>query len=308
MSAAAGAGRTRPAATGARTGAPGSALLAATDPVRLRHQQARAFPPPAGGARGWRDRALPMRWPAARYRYRCRCRCRGAVPIPFVRDAGGAVPPSLPIKLVFLSPPALPALRTGGAAAAARTMGPRLPAAGTGPGTAVGTPAAGTSASSVRSRTGAGGRARGPCRGRVPSEHHQRSHRYRRSRGLASRRDGAPGGGWFTPRSLARAGGEAGFSGHSPAAPGAARACSPSQGSGLTGLLCPPACFTCKLLPGDWLAGQRRGIAPPAAPARAGRACGWRWVQGRGAYWDSGGPEHTKDPQGGRRCSRCPGL
>lgn len=41
--------------------------------------------------------------------------------------------PSLPIKLVFLSPPALPAPLTGGAAAAAaRTMGPRVPAPGTG--------------------------------------------------------------------------------------------------------------------------------------------------------------------------------
>lgn len=52
------------------------------------------------------------------------------------------MPPSLPIKLVFLSPPALLAPLTGGAAAAvARTMGPQLRAASP----AVGTPTAGTS-------------------------------------------------------------------------------------------------------------------------------------------------------------------
>lgn len=202
-----------------------------------------------------------MRWSAARYW------CGGAVPVRFVRDAGGAVPPSLPIKLVFLSPPALPAPRTGGAAAV-RTMGPRLPAAGTRPGTAVGTPAAGTSTSPVPSRTGVEGRARGARCGRVPSNHH----RYRRSRGLASRTDGAPGGGGVHIAVLpGQAGGEAGSPSPSPAAPGAAWACSQLQGAGPAGLLHPPACFTCKLLFGDWLAGQHWGIVSSAAPARAGR-------------------------------------
>lgn len=202
MPAAAGAGRTRPAATtGARTAAPGFALIAATGPARLRHQQAGAFALPASGARGRRGYALKMPRPAA-WSWscscsRCRSRCGGGVPVPFVRDAGGAVAPSLPIKLVFLSPPALPAPLTGGAAAAAaRTMGPRVPAVGT----AVRAPATGTRTSPVLSNT--------PTEGpgeRCSSEHYRRSHRYRRSRGLVGRRDeprpGAERGGVRRPLS-----------------------------------------------------------------------------------------------------------
>lgn len=130
MPAAAGAGRTRPAATGAPTGprarlCPGPAR--STGPAR----SSAAAPPPGRAPLAARRRGSGPAPSRSGARCRCRYRCCGAVP--FVRDAGGAVPPSLPIKVVFLSPPALPALRTGGAAAAAaRTMGPRLPAARTG--------------------------------------------------------------------------------------------------------------------------------------------------------------------------------
>lgn len=223
------------------------------------------------------------------------------------------MPPSLPIKLVFLSPPALLAPRTGGAAVSARTMGPWLPAAGTGPCTAVGTPAAGTSTSPVPSRTGARGRARGARRGRVPSEHHRRSHWYRRSRGLTSRRDGAPGGGGVHTAVSCPAGWGArrGSPDPSPAAPGPARACFWSRSTGPAGLLHPPACFTCKLLPRDWLARQHRGIVPPAAPARAGRGVKLAVGTGSGCLLGFRGLRPTKAAPGreaGRRCSHCPGL
>lgn len=204
-----------------------------------------------------------MRWPAARYRYRC----GGAVPVLFVRDAGSAKPPSLPIKLVFLSPPALPAPRTGGAVAA-RTMEPQLPIAGTSPGIAVGTPAAGNSSSSVPSKTGSDGRVKGARRGRVPSITGQATG----TSGAAVSPHGRMkprGGGFHTAGSCPAGRGGGGVP--RPFSRGAARACSRSQGAGPAGLLHPLACFTCKLLLGDWLAGQRWGIVPPAVPARAGR-------------------------------------
>lgn len=93
-----------------------------------------------------------------------------------------------------------------------------------------------------------------------------------------------------------------------PFSRGAARACSRAQGAGPAGLLHPLACFTCKLLPGDWLAGQRWGIVPPAVPARAGKGVSLAVGAGSGCPLVFRGLGHTKDPQGGRRCTHCSGL
>lgn len=103
--------------------------------------------------------------------------------------------PSLPIKLVFLSPPALPAPLTGGAAAAAaRTMG-RIPAPGTGPRHRRRAPCRGHSYFPRLWNTRAQGPGERCRRGAVSSECYRRSRRYRRSRGLAGRRDEPrPGG------------------------------------------------------------------------------------------------------------------
>lgn len=212
---------------------------------------------PAGGARHRRGNVLTMPRPAARswsWSYsRCRCwcrsRCGGGVPVPFVRDAGGAVAPSLPIKLVFLSPPALPAPLTGGAAAAAaRTMGPRVPAPG----------------------TGRRHRRTGPCRrhsflprpleysGTRAGREVLPRHRLQRTLPEEPPVPMEPGEGM----SPGRAGSAAGSASPSPAHPSPVRAPSASC-----------------LLYGLTAAGrERRGTVPPGV-RRAGRGRGWWWVR-----------------------------
>lgn len=85
--------------------------------------------------------------------------------------------PSLPIKLVFLSPPALLSPFTGGAAAAAaRTMGLRVPAGYRLPAPPYG-PCRGRSYFPFFSNTQAQGPGERCRRGTVSSQRYRRSHR-----------------------------------------------------------------------------------------------------------------------------------